>query len=57
MTILDPDKPKHAAADGRLKSEPVGSRSVRWPGAYGPGRTDDGRRYLARRLAGTQNQA
>jgi len=23
MTILDPDKPKHAAADGRLKSEPI----------------------------------
>jgi hypothetical protein len=23
MTILDPDKPKHAAADGRLKSEPM----------------------------------
>ncbi len=23
MTILDPDKPKHAAADGRLASEPI----------------------------------
>ena len=23
MTILDPDKPKHAAADGRLTSEPI----------------------------------
>jgi hypothetical protein len=23
MTILDPDKPKHAAADGRLKSESI----------------------------------